>query len=95
MQKDSTADNAAEAINDFSKDVEATVKTIFETTRAATSKALKATQEKMEETYEENEAAINQGVRRSLDLIKQYPLESAIACLGVGFLIGKLLGRQK
>ena len=95
MQKDTTTSDTADAINEFSKDVEATVKTIFETTRAATSKALKATQEKIEEAYEENEDAINQGVRRSVDLIKQYPLESAIACLGVGFLIGKLLGRQK
>lgn len=95
MQKDTTTDDTSEAVNELAKNVEDTVKTIFETTRAATSKALKATQEKIEETYEENEDAIGQGVRRSLDLIKQYPLESAIACFGVGFLIGKLLGRPK
>lgn len=95
MQKDTTTDEAAELISELTQNVEATVKTIFETTRAATSKALKATQEKIEDTYEENEDAINQGVRHSLDLIKRYPLESAVACLGVGFLLGKLLGRQK
>lgn len=93
MQNESVANETTEAAHDLARNVEDTVKTIFETTRAVTSKALKATQEKLEETLEENENAINVGVHRTLNLIKQYPLESAVACLGVGFLVGKLLNR--
>lgn len=80
---------------DFTKNVEDTVKTIFETTRTATSKALKATQEKLEETYEENEDKINAGVERTVNLIKEYPVQSALACLGIGFILGKLLSRDR
>ncbi len=92
MQKDNSnqPNEVTEQLSEFSQKVEDAVKTLFETTRSVTSQALKATSDK----FEGSEDAVSAGVQSSVNLIKKYPLESAVACLGVGFLIGKLLSNK-
>lgn len=93
MEKDQAqrTDNTSEQLGDLSAKVEETVRTIFEATRTAASRALKTSAE----TFEDSEELVQAGVQRSLTLVRKYPLESAVACLGIGFVVGKLLSNKK
>ena len=90
VQTQNVIDEVAKPLNDFSKNAEQAAKKVFEKTKSAASQAL----ELSDDVIEDGEDLFNKGVQRSVSLFKQYPIESAVVCLGAGFLVGKFLNRR-
>lgn len=90
MQTHNTADNISAPLTELNSAAEQTARRVLEKTRNATSHALEVASVKMERGQE----IFNKGAQRSVDLLRRYPVESAVACLGAGFLVGKFLNRK-
>lgn len=90
MKEETSTPPASDPMADISKSVEQTVKSLFDTTLSAASKALQGSSE----TFEDGKQLVNQGVQRGVSLVRKYPLESAVVCLGVGYLVGRLVSKR-
>ena len=75
---------------DTSKVVGEVVKTLFESTKAATLSAI----ENSKDGIEIGQGLISDGVSKTVTLIKKYPIESAVAGFAAGCLVGLLLRRR-
>ena len=70
--------------------IEVAVKTLFESTKTATMAAIENSKDKIEMGQD----LLKDGVSKSVDLIKKYPIESAVAGFALGCLVGNLLRRR-
>ena len=78
-------------LDDAGEAGERTVKKMLSTTRRATAQALEVTKDK----FADGQELMRTGYKKSLDLFRQYPVESAVVCLGAGFLVGKVFQSRK
>ncbi|MCX6126423.1 MAG: hypothetical protein NTV34_16945 [Proteobacteria bacterium] len=80
---------ASEAFN-VSNVIEGAVKTLFESTKAATMAAVENSKDKIEMGQD----LISDGVSKSVSLIKKHPIESAVVGFALGCIVGNLLRRR-
>lgn len=77
-------------LNDAGKATERAAKKALGKTRDASAQALEVSAD----TLVQGQELMRNGYKRSLDLFRKYPVESAVACLGAGFLVGKILNSR-
>lgn len=82
--------NVEGQIEDLSDAGEKTAKKVLAKTRRATAQAFEVTSDGLAQGQE----LIKTGYERSLDIFRKYPIESAVACLGAGILVGKMLNSR-
>lgn len=77
-------------LNEAGKATEGKVNKALSKTREVTAQALEISADRLAQGQD----LVRSGYKRSLDLFRKYPVESAVACLGAGFLVGKILNNR-
>ena len=98
MEHASMADQLSQVVGDVedqaqgvASDANDAVKKMMKSSRRATAQAIEVTKDK----WVEGQDILRTGYKKSLSLFRQYPIESAGACLGAGFIVGKVLQSRK